>query len=134
MNRIPLSFLTLTFAVVALAVTRAPISAQIDVSGTWMLEVSTDGGITTPVLTLVQAGDMLTGTYSSEVLGQNEVQGSVNTTLVTVTFSAMLQGQSVPVVYRGEIDQHGKMSGTLDIADGMLTGTFTGTRSNQQPW
>lgn len=128
MKRIPVLFLA--FAVIALAVTRAPISAQVDASGTWMLEVSTDQGITTPVLTLVQAGDMLTGTYSSEVLGQNEVSGSVNESLITVSFSARLQGESVPVVYRGTIDGHGKMSGTLDIADGMLTGTFTGTRSN----
>ena len=128
MKRIPVLFLA--FAVIALAVTRAPVSAQVDVSGTWMLEVSTDRGITTPVLTLVQAGDMLTGTYSSEALGQNEVSGSINGSLITVSFSAMLQGEAVPVVYRGDIDRHGKMSGTLDIADGMLTGTFTGMRSN----
>lgn len=128
MKRIPA--LSLTFAVVALAMTGAPVMAQIDVSGTWMLEVSTNQGVTTPVLTLVQAGDMLTGTYSSEALGQNEVVGSVNESLITVSFSTMLQGQAVPVVYRGTIDGHGKMSGMLDIADGMLTGTFTGTRSN----
>ena len=99
-----------------------------DVAGDWTLTVSTDNGITNPLLTLVQDGETLTGHYSSEALGENDVTGTVNGSTVTISFSADLQGQSVSVVYSGTVDAEGKMSGSLDIADGMLGGTFTATR------
>ena len=99
-----------------------------DVAGDWTLTVSTDNGITNPLLTLVQDGETLTGHYSSEALGENDVTGTVNGSTVTISFSADLQGQSLPVVYRGTVDAEGKMSGSMDIADGLLGGTFTATR------
>jgi bacillopeptidase F (M6 metalloprotease family) len=43
---------------------------------------------------------------------------------VTVSFEADLQGQSAPVSYKGTVDEEGVWSGTLDIAGGLLTGTF----------
>ncbi len=49
---------------------------------------------------------------------------------VTFRFTSVIQGQAVPVVYRGSVDENGVMSGTIDIAGGLLTGTFTATRSN----
>ena len=99
-----------------------------DVAGAWTLTVSTDNAITNPSLTLVQDGENLTGHYSSEALGEADVTGTVNGSTVTVSFSADLQGQSLPVVYRGTVDAEGKMSGSLDIADGLISGTFTATR------
>ena len=99
-----------------------------DVAGDWTLTVSTDNGITNPLLTLVQDGESLTGHYSSEALGENDVTGMVDGSTVTIRFMADLQGQGVPVVYSGTVDAEGKMSGSLDIADGMLGGTFTATR------
>ena len=99
-----------------------------DVAGDWTLTVSTDNGITNPLLTLVQDGESLTGHYSSEALGENDVTGMVDGSTVTIRFMADLQGQSVSVVYSGTVDAEGKMSGSLDIADGMLGGTFTATR------
>ena len=99
-----------------------------DVAGDWTLTVSTDNGITNPLLTLVQDGESLTGHYSSEALGENDVTGMVDGSTVTIRFMADLQGQSVSVVYSGTVDAEGKMSGSLDIADGLLGGTFTATR------
>ena len=99
-----------------------------DVAGAWTLTVSTDNAITNPSLTLVQDGETLTGHYSSEALGENDIRGMVSGSTVTIRFMADLQGQGVPVVYSGTVDAEGKMSGSLDIADGMLGGTFTGTR------
>ena len=105
------------------------VSAQTaDVAGDWTLTVSTDTGVTNPSLTLVQDGETLTGRYSSEALGTNDIRGTVSGSSVTIRFMADLQGQGVPVVYSGTVDAEGKMSGSLDIADGMLGGTFTGTR------
>ena len=106
----------------------APIAAQVDVTGTWAMSVSTDQGMTNPTMTLQQEGEAIRGTYSSETLGENRVRGSVSGSEVTISFSADVQGQSIPVTYRGTIDENGAMSGSLDIADGMMTGTFTATR------
>jgi hypothetical protein len=46
---------------------------------------------------------------------------------VTWSFSANLQGQDVPVRYSGRLADDGSMAGTIDIASGALTGTFTAT-------
>lgn len=103
-------------------------SAQTNMAGSWALEVSTDQGITMPELTLAQDGMKLTGSYSSDTLGNNDVTGMVDGSNVTVSFEANLQGQSASVVYRGTVDGEGIWSGTIDIAGGLLTGTFKGKK------
>ena len=99
-------------------------SAQTNMTGSWTLEVSSDQGITMPELTLVQEGMKLTGHYSSDALGENDITGMVDGNNVTISFEADLQGQSAPVIYKGTVDAEGVWSGTLDIAGGLLTGTF----------
>ncbi len=116
-------------AVLALLLAAPSLSAQVDVSGTWRLSVTTDGGVTHPILILQQDGSALSGSYSSDALGDNQVEGRVVDAEVTVTFDAELQGQPIPVTYIGTVQGDGSLSGTLDIADGMLTGTFTAERS-----
>ena len=120
---------TIALAVLALAVWAAPAQAQADVAGTWDMSVSTDNGITNPSMTLVQNGTSISGTYSSEALGEADVSGSVDGNEVTISFEATLQGQAIPVIYHATLGDDGKLSGSLDIADGMLTGTFTATRN-----
>ena len=111
--------IAIMFAVVAQS------SAQTNMTGSWILEVSSDQGITMPELTLVQEGMKLTGHYSSDALGENDITGMVDGGNVTVSFEADLQGQSAPVSYKGTVDEEGVWAGTLDIAGGLLTGTFT---------
>ncbi len=120
-------FLSLTVGIVVFA---TPALAQEDVGGVWLLEVTTDNGVTTPTVTLEQNGETLTGQYSSETLGQASVRGTVNGHEVMFSFFGDVQGQEIAVVYRGTVDEDGRMTGTLDIADGMLTGAFTATRSS----
>jgi hypothetical protein len=103
-------------------------SAQTNMTGSWDLEVSTDQGITTPELSLVQEGMKLTGHYSSASLGESDITGTVNGSNVTISFDANLQGQAAPVSYTGTVDEAGSWSGRLDIADGLLTGTFKATK------
>ena len=110
--------IAIMFAVVAQS------SAQTNMTGSWILEVSSDQGITMPELALVQEGMKLTGHYSSDALGENDITGMVDGNNVTVSFEADLQGQSAPVSYKGKVDEEGVWSGTLDIAGGLLTGTF----------
>ena len=118
-------------AAVALLCTLAPAAAQtVDVSGAWNLDVTTDQGITHPSFTLEQDGGDLIGHYSSEALGEIDFVGTIEGREVTISFEASLQGQSIPVTYRGIVAEDGTMSGTIDIAGGSLTGTFTATRAD----
>ncbi len=108
-----------------------PASAQtVEVSGLWALSVTTDQGTTTPSVTLEQSGEDLTGHYSSAALGESDVEGSVSGSEVTFRFSSVVQGQAVSVVYRGTVDENGEMSGTIDIAGGLLTGRVTAIRTD----
>jgi len=105
-------------------------SAQVMMTGDWTLEVSTDNGVTMPELTLEQDGMKLTGHYVSEALGANEVTGTVDGNKVTVSFMASLEGVGeASVLYIGTVDDEGVWSGTIDILDGQLTGTFTAKKN-----
>jgi len=115
-------------AVLALGATQANAQA-VDVTGTWNMEVTTEQGTTTPSMTLEQHGDHVMGTYSSATLGNAEVDGSVTGNQLRIAFEADLQGQTVPVVYAATIDANGVMSGTIDIAGGLASGTFTARRA-----
>ena len=105
-------------------------SAQVMMTGDWTLEVSTDNGVTMPELTLEQDGMKLTGHYVSEALGANEVTGTVDGNKVTVSFMASLEGVGeASVLYIGTVDDEGVWSGTIDILDGQLTGTFSAKKN-----
>ena len=100
-------------------------SAQVSMTGSWTLEVTTDNGVTMPKLTLEQDGMTLTGHYSSETLGENDVTGTVEGNDVVVSFIAYIEGVGeASIIYVGTVDDEGVWSGTLDIAGGLLTGTF----------
>jgi len=103
---------------------------SIDVSGAWQLEVETDQGVTTPSWVLAQDGTRLTGDYSSDALGQNRIQGSIEGSEIVIRFSADIQGQPIPVEYRGTLGDDGVIRGTIDIADGMMQGRFTASRTD----
>ncbi len=115
---------------VAFVGTPSALEAQADFAGTWTLSVTTDNGVTSPSLNLQQDGVRLTGRYSSEALGEQNVRGVVDGNDVTIRFNASMQGQSIPVVYRGTLDADGRLTGTIVIADGMLSGTFTATKQS----
>lgn len=114
----------LAFAAVALAGQ----ATKIDVTGKWQFTVQTDAGTGTPTVTLKQDGEKLTGHYSSETLGEADVTGTVKGADVKFSFNASLQGQAVPVTYTGTVDGKDSMKGTIDIAGGMATGSFTAKR------
>ena len=105
------------------------VSAQTaNVAGAWTLTVDSDQGITTPAVTLVQDGEALTGHYSSETLGENDLTGTVSGSDIRFTFTADLGGMDIEVIYSGTIDEDGMISGTLDIGPGFAGGTFTAVR------
>jgi hypothetical protein len=129
-NRIRLTNMLLVAMVLAVA-SAAP-SGPLNVTGAWTMEVTTDaGGTTTPSMTLQQNGNAVTGHYTSETLGEADVTGTVDGNRVTINFTASLGGQDVPVTYVGTVGADGVMTGTIDLAGGLATGTFTARRASE---
>lgn len=113
--------------VLASASPRAGQAAKIDITGAWIFAVDT-GTIGTPTVTFKQDGEKLTGHYSSATLGEADLTGTLKGQDLAFSFSADLQGTAVPVVYKGTVSSNDAMKGTIDVADGAATGTFTAKR------
>jgi len=101
--------------------------ARIDVSGKWLLSVTTSAGTGTPTLTLTQRGDSLTGHYSSQTFGEADVKGSIKGQAISLSLNVEMQGTPLTVTYTGTVETSDAMKGTVDIG-GQATGTFTGKR------
>jgi hypothetical protein len=114
--------------VVALASAHASAqSAKTDVTGKWAFTVQTDAGTGTPTVTLKQDGEKLTGLYSSQVLGEADLTGSVKGNEIKFSFTADAQGTSLQVSYAGTIESKDSLKGTVDLG-GLGSGTFTAKR------
>ena len=109
----------------AAAQTQAP--AKVDVTGAWAFEVQTEAGAGTPLVTFKQDGEKLTGLYSSAVLGEAELAGSIKGTAIEFTVAANVQGNSVAVTFTGTVDDANSMKGKVSFA-GLGEGTFSGKR------
>jgi hypothetical protein len=109
----------------ALVFSTLSLSAQVNVTGKWVLDVQTDAGSGTPTVTLKQDGDKLTGHYSGQ-LGEADITGSIKGNAFTFSFGGDAGGQQFKVVYTGTVEKD-TMKGTLDLA-GQATGTFTGKK------
>lgn len=120
------------FATIRPGATRAQSSTAADLTGTWLFTVTTDGGSGTPTVTLTQKADTLTGHYSSQVLGEADLKGSVKDAKFSFTVQADVQGTTVAVTYTGTIESKDSLKGTVDLG-GMASGTFTAKRSERRP-
>jgi hypothetical protein len=74
-------------------------------------------------VTLKQEGETLTGTYSSQVFGEQKVTGSVKGNAISFEFTASLEGNALKVTYAGTVDQ-ATMKGKVSLGD-LGEGTFT---------
>ncbi len=104
---------------------QAPV--KIDVTGVWAFEVQTEAGAGTPVVTFKQEGEKLTGHYSSSVLGEAELAGSIKGTAIEFTVEASVQGTAVAVAFTGTVDEANSMKGKVSFS-GLGEGTFTAKR------
>lgn len=113
-------------AILVLAMATAGRAQKVDVSGDWTFSVETGMGSGTPAITFKQDGEKLTGTYNGQ-LGNTAFTGTVKGTAIEFSFTTEAQGQSIDVVYKGTVDGT-NMKGTVAMAGGQLSGTFTGSR------
>jgi hypothetical protein len=113
-------------AVLSIPATVAATSGQdkpADVAGTWNIAIDIGGTTATPSVTFKQEGETLTGTYSSQMLGEQKVTGSVKGNAITFEFTASFDGNPVKVTYSGTVDKT-TMKGKVTFGD-MGEGTFT---------
>ena len=94
-----------------------------DVAGAWALTVEIAGTTGNPTVALKQDGETLTGTYSSQVFGEQKVTGSIKGNAISFEFTASLEGNAVKVTYSGTVDK-ATMKGKVSLGD-LGEGTFT---------
>jgi len=101
--------------------------SKVDVTGVWAFEVQTEAGTGTPQVTFKQDGDKLTGVYSSQLLGEAALTGSVTGQAIQFTITASVQGNAIELVFKGTVDDSASMKGKVTFT-GFGEGTFTGKR------
>jgi hypothetical protein len=111
----------------ATATVQSQAPAKIDVTGGWTFTVQTEMGTGTPQVTFKQDGEKLTGHYSSSVLGDAELAGSVKGQAIQFSFTASVQGNAIEVTFTGTIEDTSSMKGKVSFG-GIGDGTFTGQR------
>jgi len=102
-------------------------SAKVDVTGKWTFTVQTDAGTGTPTVTLKQEGEKLTGHYSSQLLGEADLAGSIKGQQFSFSFTANAQGTPLDVKYTGTVEGKDALKGSVDLG-GLGSGTFTAKR------
>ena len=107
--------------------TLAAQGAKIDLTGKWAFTVQTDAGTGEPTVTLKQDGEKLTGHYSSQVLGEADLTGTVKGQKIEFGFTADAQGTKLEVKYSGTVESKDALKGTVDLG-GLGSGTFTAKR------
>jgi len=85
---------------------------KIDITGTWIFDVTTDQGNGTPTVILKQEGEKITGHISSMTFGEQDLTGSLKDKALTFEFGAPDVGKvSIPAPSRATPS----LKGTLDI-------------------
>lgn len=115
-------------ALVALALGAPGVSAQApDLSGEWIFTVQSPNGTGTRRATLIQEGDSITGTISSD-RATGDVIGAVEDGVVTLNALLMMASGPFEVVYEAEVTDD-TMTGTVDFGS-YGSGTFTGRKAD----
>jgi hypothetical protein len=115
--------LVLTFTVAASAVQ----STKVDVTGVWTFMVESGAASSSPTLTFKQDGEKLTGRYSSQLMGEVELSGTVKGQTIEFVVSSNVQGAQIELKYTGTIDGKDSMKGKLSAGE-FGDGTFTAKR------
>ena len=123
---------SLPFLLLALAASGLPAEAAaqgLDLSGAWVLTVTSPNGTGERQVIFVQDGHDLTGQISSS-RATGALTGSVEGDKVTFLAVVEMESGAFEIVYEATVAD-GEMKGTVDFGD-YGTGTFTGRRANSQ--
>lgn len=124
----PLAWGVALLALASFAVSAPGLSAQTpDLTGEWVFTVQSPNGTGTRQATLVQEGDSITGTISSD-RATGDVIGAVEDGVVTLNALLMMASGPFEVVYEAEVTED-TMTGTVDFGS-YGSGTFIGRKAD----
>lgn len=106
-------------------------AAKVDLTGAWAFTIMSDAGVGTPTVTFKQDGEKLTGHYSSMLVGEADLTGTVKGQAIEFTFKADLGGMPFEFKFTGTIENKDSVKGKLDSGD-LGGGTFTGKRKEPE--
>lgn len=101
--------------------------AKVDVTGAWVFTVESAAGKSNPTVTFKQDGEKLTGQYTSQLMGEAQLTGTVKGQAIEFAISATVQGAAIDLKYSGTVESKDSMKGTLSAGD-LGGGTFTAVR------
>ena len=104
---------------------------KIDLTGTWVFTIMSEAGSGEPTVTLKQDGEKLTGHYSSMLVGEADLKGTVKGQAIEFTVSADLGGMPIEFKFAGTIENKDSLKGKLDTG-GLGDATFTGKRKQPE--
>jgi hypothetical protein len=102
-------------------------TTKVDLTGVWLFSVESAAGTSTPTVTFKQTGEKLTGHYSSQLVGEAELSGTVKGQTIDFTITADVQGTKFQLTYSGIVEGDGSMKGKLSAGE-FGDGTFTAKR------
>jgi len=102
-------------------------ATNMDLTGAWTLTVQSAAGTGTPSVTFQQTGEKLTGHYSSQLLGEADLTGTIKNRDLEFGFTVDVQGTKIQVKYTGTVESDGSLKGKMQAGD-LGDGTFTGKR------
>jgi imidazolonepropionase-like amidohydrolase len=104
----------------------AAAAAPADVAGTWDLVVNSPAGDVTVTMTITQSGTTCGGQTASDLFSASLTSCEVSGRTVTWSFTATIQGQTMTVSGRGEVEGN-RTRGTIEAGEfGSMT--YTGTK------
>ncbi|MEO7774332.1 MAG: hypothetical protein ABIT36_04160 [Steroidobacteraceae bacterium] len=101
------------------------LAADASLAGTWNLSIESPQGKRTPTLVLTQAGNVISGSYRSQ-MGEAPVTGKVTGNEFSFEVKMSRQGQDIVIGYKGTVTGDA-MTGTLHMGQ-MGDAAFTGKR------
>jgi hypothetical protein len=103
----------------------APQGETTDVTGTWLFQVETSMGSGSPVVTLKQDGEKLTGRYKG-MLGEADLEGALKGNNIAFSFKVNAEGMQGIVTYSGTVEKS-TMKGTVQLGE-LGQASFTAKR------
>ena len=131
MNRLRTS-LALALALAVASSMALAAAVALDLTGRWAFSVVTENGTGTPTVTIKQAGEKITGTYESRVMGVRAIQGTVKGDSLTFVLSNDGSADAVTLTFVGVAVDADHLKGIVDFG-GMGSATFTATREKAKP-
>jgi hypothetical protein len=98
----------------------------VDVTGTWLVQVTTPDISATPTIVLKQDGEKLTGEYQSAKYGTFPLEGTLKDGKIDFGFTMNIEGNSIATTFSGTAEKDA-LKGNVSYGD-FAQGTFTAVK------